>query len=98
MKWQGDPAAGPAKIPDGHILYRFKVGGPTDEDLARQAVNELLVGEEVTDAIKDFQAAEQAAPPGPPAIVEHPIDDQLQTGDSRLLGGAMEIKAPWRRD
>jgi hypothetical protein len=26
------------------------------------------------------------------------VDDALQTGDSRLLGGAMQIKAPWRRE
>jgi hypothetical protein len=32
-----------------------------------------------------------------PIIVEHPIDDELQTGDSRLLGGAMSIHAPWDR-
>jgi hypothetical protein len=31
-------------------------------------------------------------------IEHHPIDPDLQTGDSRLLGGAMEIKAAWRRD
>jgi len=40
------------------------------------------------------------AQPEPPApiIVEHPIDPVLQPGDSQLLGGAMEIKAPWKRD
>jgi hypothetical protein len=32
-----------------------------------------------------------------PIIVEHPIDDELQTGDSRLLSGAMSIHAPWDR-
>jgi hypothetical protein len=31
-------------------------------------------------------------------IERHPIDDNLQTGDSRLLGGAIEIKSPWRRE
>lgn len=30
-----------------------------------------------------------------PKIVNHPIDDNLQTGDSRLLGGGMSIHAPW---
>jgi len=30
-------------------------------------------------------------------IVHHPVDDQLQTGDSRLLGGGMSIKAPWKQ-
>ena len=41
-----------------------------------------------------------AAQPEPQAsiVIEHPIDPVLQTGDSQLLGGAMEIKAPWKRD
>jgi hypothetical protein len=30
-----------------------------------------------------------------PKIIEHPIDKTLQTGESQLLGGAMEIKSPW---
>jgi len=34
----------------------------------------------------------------PPTIVEHPVDLELQTGDSRLLGGAMSIHAPWSND
>jgi hypothetical protein len=35
-----------------------------------------------------------AQPPAvaPPEVVHHPIDPELQTGDSRLLGGAMSIK------
>lgn len=33
-----------------------------------------------------------------PVVIHHPVDEELQTGDSRALGGAMEIKAPWRRD
>jgi hypothetical protein len=33
-----------------------------------------------------------------PVIEHHPIDEELQTGDSRLLGGAMEIKSPWSRE
>jgi hypothetical protein len=45
----------------------------------------------------DAWHAAQPEPP-PPVIIEHPIDDTLQTGDSRLLGGAMEIKSPFRRD
>ena len=89
---------GPAVIPDGHILYRFKIGGPTERELAQQAMNEALTGVRITDAIEDYQRAEPAAPPAPPPILEHPVDDQLQTGDSRLLGGPMEIKSPWRRD
>jgi hypothetical protein len=28
-------------------------------------------------------------------IVHHEIDEQLQTGESRLFGGAISISAPW---
>jgi hypothetical protein len=30
-----------------------------------------------------------------PVVVDEPIDDELQTGESRLLGGGMSIHAPW---
>ncbi len=41
----------------------------------------------------------QAQPKEPePVVVQHEIDDRLQTGDSRLLGGAMSIHAPWSND
>lgn len=33
-----------------------------------------------------------------PVVIHHPVDTELQTGESQLLGGAMEIKAPWRTD
>lgn len=32
-----------------------------------------------------------------PIIIEHPIDENIQTGDSRLLGGAISIHAPHRK-
>ena len=41
----------------------------------------------------DWHATQPTDPP--PVIVHHEIDEQLQTGDSRLLGGAMSIHAPW---
>jgi hypothetical protein len=44
----------------------------------------------------DWHATQPKAPD--PIIVEQPIDDTLQTGDSRLLGGGMSIHAPWKRD
>jgi hypothetical protein len=31
----------------------------------------------------------------PPVLIEHPIDPTVQTGESRDLGGALELKAPW---
>tara|TARA_R110000868_G_scaffold185367_2_gene427249 strand:- start:4564 stop:4767 length:204 start_codon:yes stop_codon:yes gene_type:complete len=33
----------------------------------------------------------------PPVLIEHPVDPELQTGDSALLGGAMELNSPWER-
>jgi len=33
-----------------------------------------------------------------PIYIEHPIDPVLQTGESKKLGGAMELKAPWYTD
>lgn len=30
-----------------------------------------------------------------PVYIEHPIDPELQTGESQKLGGAIELKAPW---
>ncbi len=45
----------------------------------------------------DWHATQPPATP-PPVVVEHPIDETRQTGESRLLGGPMSIHAPWRRD
>ena len=60
-----------------------------------------LINEHKTIASIDKQvdAWHEAQPkPQQPIIVEHPIDDTLQTGDSRLLGGGISIHAPWKRD
>jgi hypothetical protein len=44
------------------------------------------------DAEREWHAAQPADTE--PVITHEPVDDALQTGDSRLLGGAMQIKAP----
>lgn len=67
----------------------------------RDAEAKRFIAEQKTlasiDAAEDaWHAAQPKAPD--PVIIEHPIDDTLQTGDSRLLGGAMEIRAPFLRD
>lgn len=33
-----------------------------------------------------------------PVFIEHPVDPELQTGESALLGGAMELKSSWERE
>ncbi len=44
-------------------------------------------------AIEDWHADQPTAPK--PVVVHEPPNDKLQTGESRLLGGAMSIHAPW---
>ena len=63
---------------------------------ARQLINEHKT---IASIDKQVDAWHETQPEPPaPIIVEHPIDDTLQTGDSRLLGGGMSIHAPWKRD
>jgi hypothetical protein len=59
----------------------------------RQHFNELRTIASIDQQVDDWHAA-QPDPPAPIIIIEHPIEP----GDSQLLGGAMEIKAPWKRD
>ena len=58
----------------------------------KQHFNELRTIASIDQQVDAFHAA-QPDPPAP-IIIEHPIDP----GASQLLGGAMEIKAPWKRD
>jgi len=44
-------------------------------------------------AVEDWHKTQPEATD--PVVVDEPIDDELQTGDSRLLGGGMSIHAPW---
>ena len=62
----------------------------------KQHFNELRTIASIDQQVDAFHAAQPKAPD--PVIIEHPIDPVLQTGDSQLLGGAMEIKAPWKRE
>jgi hypothetical protein len=63
----------------------------------RDAEAKAFIAEQKTlaslDAAEDaWHAAQPKAPD--PVIIEHPIEPS----GSQLLGGAMEIKAPWKRD
>jgi hypothetical protein len=62
----------------------------------KQHFNELRTIASIDQQVDAFHAAQPKAPD--PVIIEHPIDPVLQPGASQLLGGAMEIKAPWKRD
>ena len=58
----------------------------------REWLFELTLPAKLDKAEDAWHAAQPKAPD--PVIIEHPIEP----GDSQLLGGAMEIKAPWKRD
>lgn len=47
-------------------------------------------------AIEDWHADHPLTPKA--VVVHEPPNDELQTGESRLLGGAMSIHAPWTDD
>jgi len=68
---------------------------PRDAE-AKQLINEHKTLASLDKAVEKWHDAHPEPPA--PIIVEHPIDDTLQTGDSRLLGGGMSIHAPWKRD
>jgi hypothetical protein len=72
------------------------MGGPTTQDHLDRLVNEQLTESRVTQAIDAWHEAQPAEPD--PVITHHPIDPELQTGESQLLGGAMEIRSPWPSD
>ena len=42
----------------------------------------------------EIESTEQQAKP---TIINHEIDNNLQTGESRLLGGAISMHAPYRK-
>jgi hypothetical protein len=64
---------------------------PRDAD-AKQIIAEAKTLASIDQQVDAWHAAQPKAPD--PVIIEHPIGP----GDSQLLGGAMEIKAPWKRD
>jgi hypothetical protein len=68
---------------------------PRDAE-AKQFIAEAATLASINQQVDAWHAAQPKAPD--PVIVEHPIDPVLQPGASQLLGGAMEIKAPWKRD
>ena len=65
---------------------------------AKQFINETKTIVSIETHIVEFMAEqEEMDPPPKPVITHHPIDEKLQTGDSRLLGGGMSIQAPWKK-
>ena len=68
---------------------------PPDLEI-KQYINEIRTIASIDQQIDAWHDS-QPDPPTP-VIINHPIDDTMQTGESSLLGGAMEIKSPWKRE
>jgi hypothetical protein len=65
---------------------------------AEQFINEQKTIASIETQVVEFMAdQEKMDSPPKPVITHHPIDNKLQTGDSRLLGGGMSIQAPWKQ-
>ena len=64
---------------------------PRDAE-AKRLVNEAKTIASIDQQVDAWHDAQPTAPD--PVIIEHPIEP----GDSQILGGAMEINAPWKRD
>jgi hypothetical protein len=69
---------------------------PRDAE-ARQLINEHKTIASIDKQVDAWHEAQPGDTP-PPVVLEHPVDPQLQTGESQLLGGGMSIRAPWKRD
>jgi hypothetical protein len=65
---------------------------------AKQFINEQKTIASIETQVVEFMAEQEKMDPSlEPVITHHPIDEELQTGDSLLLGGGMSIQAPWKQ-
>lgn len=77
-------------------MVSFQFGGVSPRDRIERVINEAQTAARVDRAIAQYKAEVDALdPPAAPEILHHPVDPELQPGESALLGGAMEIRAPW---
>lgn len=65
---------------------------------AKEFINKTKTIVSIETQIVEFMAEQEKIDlPPEPVITHHPIDNKLQTGDSKLLGGGMSIQAPWKQ-
>ena len=90
-----DPQSTEGRLPKKAWLIRF--GDKDWRDHLRQWAQDYkfhaTLPAKLDRAEADWHATQPADPK--PVIVQHGIDEQLQPGNSRLLGGAISIHAPW---
>lgn len=92
-----------AADPDSHQGKKGLIGfgKPGWQRKLERAINDWwfykTLPAKIDKAEADWHATQPEMTP-PPVVIEHPVDESQQTGDSRLLGGPISIHAPWRRD
>ena len=88
------------KALSGETVWLARFGQKDWRDHLRKAAQdykfEKTLDPRLDRAEADWHASQPQAPE--PVIVHHEIDEELQTGESRLLGGAMSIHNPWTDD
>jgi len=78
------------------VTWLVRFGDPTWQQQLQQWAREFKFRATLAPRLDRQEERWHAAQPQQPepVVAHHAVDDTLQTGDSRLLGGAMEIKAP----
>jgi hypothetical protein len=82
------------------VTWLVRFGDPTWQQQLQQWARDFKFRATLAPRLDREEEKWHAAQPQQPesVVTHHAVDDTLQTGDSRLLGGAMQIKAPWLND
>lgn len=85
------------KALSGEAVWLARFGQKGWRDHLRKAAQDYKFEKTLAPRLDRAEADWHASQPQPPepVIVHHEIDEELQTGESRLLGGAMSIHATW---
>lgn len=81
-------------------MLRFSTRSERDEVerlIAKAAFYRTLSSRMAIEIARVKAEMEAMEPKEKPVITNDPVDNNLQTGDSRLLGGGMSIHAPYRK-
>jgi hypothetical protein len=80
------------------LRYTYRGQRGEVERLAKRLEFYRTLNQKLTlEVIKARSILDAQQPEENPIIKEEPINEKLQTGESRLLGGPMSISAPYRK-
>ena len=88
----------PKEIGGADTTWLFRFGDKDWRDKLKKAAQDYkfnaTLKPRIDREVEKFQASQPPIMPAP-IIIEEPIDKELQTGESMLLGGPMSIHSPW---